>query len=298
MATAGRGDVRAMRVMELHALVLAEGIEPEAADGAMDEDDPKAALIALLKTEGSSAPPGRILDCLGSDSAAERATGYDLIDALADDDVEVAVAVAVPLDAVLTRDASDVGPDEWRRAALALARLVSFDCVRVGGEWLRDSSHLRVWASEASSLAQVLSKLPSELTPADSALCAADQSALSAAFFVRGLDYPLGAAGMTGMQAYFALYANLPFGDDDWRIQMSTLALEALRDGRGEMSEQLATGYWAGYVGVVELATCQRQLAPGHVRRLRAGSRGPADAGAARVGERQSVPLRARRCCD
>ena len=47
--SAVRRDTGGMRLMELHALALEDGLDAGAVDAAMDGDDPRAALLALLQ---------------------------------------------------------------------------------------------------------------------------------------------------------------------------------------------------------------------------------------------------------
>ena len=48
----------AMRVMALHEMALAEGVPASVADDAMDDDDPKAALIGLIVSCADSSGGG------------------------------------------------------------------------------------------------------------------------------------------------------------------------------------------------------------------------------------------------
>eukprot|EP01052_Picozoa_sp_SAG31_P060444 SAG31_NODE_19620_length_596_cov_5.668008_1_plen_105_part_10 len=85
---------------------------------------------------------GQITACLGG-SVAEREAGYRELEGLGREAAgasadsraaDIAVACVAPLCAVLCRDASDVGVDEYQRATVALLGLAPLDIDRVSGE--------------------------------------------------------------------------------------------------------------------------------------------------------------------
>jgi hypothetical protein len=113
-------------------------------------------------------------------NAEDREAGYVLCKQLCERGarspgvVEAAAQCVAPLCEVMTRDAAEVGPEEYQRAALVLYELFPLDAIRIGGEVSRTGAHNQttVWAAgslppQRSALGVVLLKPPSELTAED-----------------------------------------------------------------------------------------------------------------------------------
>jgi hypothetical protein len=86
---------------------------------------------------------------------------------------DIAVACASPLCEVLSKPASEVDAEEYRRAALVLTALSGVDPVRVGGECLKPEQHnLWGWAASGTALGAALAKEPAALTRDDALVVA------------------------------------------------------------------------------------------------------------------------------
>ena len=106
---------------------------------------------------GQGHPPNQPPAAYGQPAAA-----YAALEAT--EDVALAVACVAPLAALLGRPAEEIGAGELQRASLALAHLISLDCVAVGGEFFRDGRWLTVHSSEGNALNTILNKPTAELT--------------------------------------------------------------------------------------------------------------------------------------
>ena len=132
---------------------------------------------------------------------------------------------------------------ELQRASLALAHLVSLDCVAVGGEFLKDG-WLTAHTSDRNALHAVLRKPETELTRDDALLCAAVCAPLAAAQ-PKGLDPVLNAAGQTFMGHFVPGVATLQGRIDEERDKvLSSLTAAALREARDQLPEGLIAGAW------------------------------------------------------
>ena len=82
----------------------------------------------------------QLAERLSSDAPGDRAAAYAALEAT--EDVALAVACVAPLAALLGRPTDEIGAGELQRASLALAHLISLDCLAVGGEFFRDGRWL------------------------------------------------------------------------------------------------------------------------------------------------------------
>eukprot|EP01046_Picozoa_sp_COSAG06_P066922 COSAG06_NODE_17109_length_960_cov_1.552846_1_plen_285_part_10 len=111
--------------------------------------------------------------------------------------VGVAVACVGPLvETVFAADVSEVDAAEYRRAASVLVELVMLDPLQLCAEYWRDERLAVTWKSKGNAYNAVFLKDPSELTRDDVLVVAADNS-LAAAYWSRGFDAVIEAAGMT-----------------------------------------------------------------------------------------------------
>ena len=179
------------------------------------------------------------------------------------------MACVAPLTAVFARPVEEVGAAELQRACLALAHMISLDCVAVGGEWMKSGKWLAAYTSEDNALSAALRKPLAELSRSDCLLAAAAEAALAAAWATKGFDPLLGAASITMMEFMGAFMAANPYGPvlgtDERNNRLSTLVAEAIRDERAEMSEGVLTGAWMLLWQLSNLrpATCVHQIDSG-----------------------------------
>ena len=199
---------------------------------------------------------------LASGDDGERAQAYAELEAT--DDAALAAASVAPLAAVFARPVEEIDAAELHRAGLALGRLVSLDCVVVGGEWLKEGRWLIVLTSEGNALNAALRKPVDELTREDALLCAACDS-VAAAYKGKGFDPVLAVAGLTPME-FMGLYQGAsPYAAGHRRAQncrLSTLLVEALREEREQMAEGLVAGAWMLLSSVAQTrpAVAQHQI--------------------------------------
>jgi len=199
----------AMRVMALHEMTLAEGVPASVADDAMDDDDPKAALIELLTArvpqrpqpepepaEGGEARHGAIAAALADGSAEEREAAYAAIEAAVlraappsaaardEDSAALVIGAANPIvRSVLCAPASRIGLEEWRRASLLLFEMTKIDMLSVCAElWRRDEhgvlAFFNVWTAPDSVLAEMVAKEPGTWGREDALTAALNMAAI------------------------------------------------------------------------------------------------------------------------
>jgi hypothetical protein len=260
-AAAETQDLTKLRLVELHALALEQGLEQDAIDATMDGEAPKASLVALL---ASSAPR------LASQQTATTATTatIDVTALLAGDrgerraacaalettrDVSLAVACVPLLCGVLRNSAAETDAAEYSAVSGVLARLVALDPVRVGGEYCKDFHWLSPTA-KGNAVDAIVSKPAAEITKQDARTLAAIGSVWVAATANGGYDSAFAAAGISAMDWIGAM------GSDDsmwgsWRNakqhtdepkmkRVVTLILQLLREDRAEMSCEEVAGAW------------------------------------------------------
>ena len=198
----------AMRVMALHEMALAEGVPASVADDAMDDDDPKAALIELLTArapqrpqpepepaEGGEAGHSAIAAALADGGAEEREAACVAIEAAVlraapsaaardEESAALVIASANPIVRhVLCAASSRIGLEEWRRASLLLFEMTKIDMLSVCAElWRRDEhgvlAFFNVWTAPDSVLAEMVAKEPSEWGREDALTAALNMAAI------------------------------------------------------------------------------------------------------------------------
>lgn len=161
--------------------------------------------------------------------------------------VGVAVACVGPLvETVFAADVSAVDAVEYRKAASVLVQLVMLDPLQLCAEYWRDERLVITWKSMGNAFNAVFLKDPSELTRDDVLTVAADNS-LAAAYWSRGFDAVIEAAGLTIWDwMRFAMQHNkLSPGNtsDAVLARLLQLALEVARDPQG-ISLLAQAGVW------------------------------------------------------
>ena len=251
--------VGGMRLMELHALALEEGLDEDAVDVAMDGDDPRAALLVLLQPRpamGAEAPPSEaatIAAALAHDSAGEREAAYDAIDgAVKEKNLALVVACARPLiQSVLCAPLSRVGAEEWRRAALLLYEMTKVDDVAVLGEMCRkddqgDPLHSTIFSAPGTVLTVMLAKEPSEWDR-DDALTMAASLAVWVSLFAAGFTAAVIAmVEVSEMELFGSLGKHCPWIGEayppDHFASLALLCMELVRSEIDDQPEALIAG--------------------------------------------------------
>ena len=138
-----------------------------------------------------------------------RAAALDALDAHAVPiERAVSLGAAPALGELLALDAAEVGPAEFDRIGLLLARLVaeaSDDPASVFGAAMGEGRWLAFWRSEGNAVAQALRKPAEELTRED-ALHLARVDAQWPHVIVRGATKPFAAAGYSSTLEYLAMW--------------------------------------------------------------------------------------------
>ena len=248
--------VGGMRLMELHALALEEGLDEDAVDVAMDGDDPRAALLVLLQPRpamGAEAPPSEaatIAAALSNGSAEEREAAYTALEATRD--VALAASSVEPLAAVIGKPVGETGgvsdAAEYRHAMGAVAHIVQLDPVVIGGEWFKEMRFLSATA-KGNTVDAIVSKPPAELTKDDARTVAAATSVMCT-ICRRGLDAVFASAGCSIVEwfgarvsqdsAFNAMMRTQP--DEPKMMRLVSLVLELLRVDRAELSDTEVAG--------------------------------------------------------
>ena len=243
-------DLRGMRVMALHSTALAEGVGAEAVEAAMDEDDPRAALIALLETApssasasggaGAEAEAARLVELLVGDAEA-RQRGYAELESA---DAAVAAEPSV-VDALVegVLCSAQVESGEYRQVcglvgAMMLRKEGGFDL-----EMIRQQRWIRAW--EAPALLAAAAKPPAEMTR-DDALTAGLSAMPLLVLCAKSFTHIHALAGEDEMASLSRLPTNPLFPDraaanpgSDKRL--TQLVLELLRDPKGLDDLQVAS---------------------------------------------------------
>ena len=146
-SAATREELGSHKLMALRARSLELELDEADIEAAMDEADPKAGMIELLMAQ---------------------------TDPRAQEFKDIAVGCAAPFCELLCKSASEVGPDEYRRAAQVFTALSGVDPGRVGGECNKmDQCNIyHAWRSPDSAFGVVLAKEPQSLTSNDALLLA------------------------------------------------------------------------------------------------------------------------------
>ena len=169
----------AMRVMALHEMALAEGVPASVADDAMDDDDPKAALIELLTARAPQRPQPEPEPAEGGE-----ARHGGIAAARDEESAALVIASANPIvRSVLCAPSSRIGLEEWRRASLLLFEMTKIDMLSVCAElWRRDEhgvlAFFNVWTAPDSVLAEMVAKEPSEWGREDALTAALNMAAI------------------------------------------------------------------------------------------------------------------------
>ena len=182
-------ELRGMRVMALHELAMAEA-PADAVEDAMDAEDPKSALVALLLREraqeksahhAGSGAAERLAASLGADKA-QREAAYAELSALAADSGAangplLAACVGPLVHSVLGVDLDIVDAAEFQRAHIVLAEMFFAHPMEVGVEYMRDDRFSVAWRL-SGALNAVYKKEASELTRSDAITVAIDMAIL------------------------------------------------------------------------------------------------------------------------
>jgi hypothetical protein len=138
-----------------------------------------------------------------------RAAALDALDAHAVPiERSVSLGAAPALGELLALDVAEVGPAEFDRIGLLLARLVaeiSDDPASVCGAVWGQGRWLAFWRSEGNAWARALRKPAEELTRED-ALHVACSEALGPHYYIRGVSKPIAAAGFATTMEFFGAY--------------------------------------------------------------------------------------------
>ena len=138
-----------------------------------------------------------------------RAAALDALDAHAVPiERSVSLGAAPALGELLALDAAEVGPAEFDRIGLLLARLVaeaSDDPASVYGAVWGEGRWVAFWRSEGNAVARALRKPAEELTRAD-ALHFACSIAPDPHAYVRGMTKPVAAAGFATTMEFFGAW--------------------------------------------------------------------------------------------
>jgi hypothetical protein len=140
-----------------------------------------------------------------------RAATLDALDAHADAvpiERSVSLGAAPALGELLALDAAEVGPAEFDRIGLLLARLVaeaSDDPASVYGAAWGEGRYMAFWRSEGNAVARALRKPAEELTREDT-LHVACAAALEPQAAVRGFTKPFAAAGFATTMEFFGAW--------------------------------------------------------------------------------------------
>ena len=153
-------ELQALKLSELRARALMADYTEEDVAAAMDDtEEPKAALVQLLLSQGTR-----------SEEDPESLAA-------------IAVACASPLCEVLGKAASEVDAAEWHRAAQVLTVVSGVDPARVGGEctkpdqcnlykmWMAPDSALGVGESSLETLATILQRFNDRILLTESDRC-------------------------------------------------------------------------------------------------------------------------------
>jgi hypothetical protein len=206
-----RAELMPMKMTALRKRALAAGVDEGDLEGAVDADDPTAAIVSLL------------LDGAVSHAGADRVRA------------DTAVACVVPLCAVLCKDASEVGVEEYQRATTALLGLAPLDIDRVAAEvTILDKGHCAVATARGSVFGRVVGKSPAELTPEDALIYAGQQGVMNlmwprtmqASFDIAGVAW---ADFMPSHVAASHLFGGAVRKDDAFNLSLVTLIMGLLR---------------------------------------------------------------------
>jgi hypothetical protein len=240
--------------MELHAAALQAGLDEEVVDAAMDGDDPRATLLALLEQQQRPAADepseeARLAAALASGSREEREAAYATIEGVVrgaastpgesnkPQALALAVACARPLVvSVLSASASDVGRDEYIRASVLLREMTKLDMVAVCAEmWRKDDEDsmpfIGLWTSKDTCFAAMLAKGPSGWN-ADDAILAASNLAGFVPLLSAGISAVLVQAGVGEVEWMGAWMQFCPYIGDNPQsdcLPLGLLLLDLLR---------------------------------------------------------------------
>jgi hypothetical protein len=160
--------------------------------------------------------------------------------------VSVALSCVAPLvETVFAADVSQVDAVEYRKAAEVLMQLVMLEPLEICAEYCRDKRMMTTWKTMGNAYNAVFKKEPSELTRDDVLTVAADNS-LAAAYWSRGFDAVIEAAGMTFSDWMdFGQHNKLLPGNAREAVleRLLQLTLEVARDPQGA-SELTQAGVW------------------------------------------------------